>query len=353
MSIDIKPTIAILFGGASPEYAVSLQSAAAVIAHIDSRYYDIILLGIDRSGRWFLYEGDIQHIRDDTWQEQECCRSAIVSPDRGTHGILVLDGQAPRTLRLDACLPVLHGSNGEDGTVQGLLELAGVPIIGCGSASSAICMDKDAAHTLVASAGIAVPRGCTLSRPGDIERAREAAAAIGYPLIVKPLRGGSSLGISVVHRDEELAAALHTAEAYDQRVLLEEMIEGIEVGCAILGWDDRTLAGRVDEIELRGDFFDFYEKYHLDTARIHMPARIDTDQEEAVRHTALRIYQLLGCSGFARVDMFLRKDGSLLFNEVNTIPGFTEHSRYPHMLAGIGLSFAEVIAYLLKGVTGV
>ncbi len=342
-----KYTIAVLFGGCSTEYPVSLESAHAVVSHLDRGKYIPVLLGITRDGRWFLYDGPADALLDDTWHaDARHCTPALISPDRGLHGLMTVAPAGITTIRLDAAFPVLHGKNGEDGTVQGLLELAGIPIVGCGSLASAVCMDKEVAHTLAAAAGVAVPSSASFRAGEDFALLPLRTAALRYPLFVKPARSGSSFGISRVERPEDLNAAVEAALAHDGKVLLEEAVPGFEVGCAVLGTDTLTL-GRVDEIELSGGFFDYTEKYHLITSAIHMPARISPDTEAKIQAAAWRIYRALECSGFARVDLFLTPDEQIVFNEVNTIPGFTAHSRFPNMMKGIGLAFTPLLDKLI------
>lgn len=346
--MDTRKKIAVLFGGCSSEYEVSLQSVSAVLANIDREKYEPVPIGIDRNGKWFLYEGDEDKIAEDTWQRERALYPAVVSPDRRLHGLLVFGrrGQGITELPLDAAFPVLHGKNGEDGTVQGVLELAGIPVAGCGTLASAVGMDKDMAHRLAAAAGVPVPRSVLLEAQESPEKVREAAAALGYPLFVKPLRAGSSFGITKVMEPGQLDKAVELAFSHDSVVLLEEMISGFEVGCAVLG--NTTLQiGEVDEIQLSEGFFDYTEKYTLKTSQIHVPARISAKKAEEIKRTAAKIYRSLGCRGFARVDMFLTPEGTIYFNEVNTIPGFTEHSRYPGMMRAAGMSFGEIVERLI------
>ncbi len=342
--------IAVFFGGCSTEYEVSLQSACSVIQNINPEKYSVILIGIDRNtGKWFWYQGSIEDIALDRWQTKENCRPVFPSLDRTVHGICYAEGTEIKTISLSGALPILHGKNGEDGTLQGLLELMGVPVIGCGLLSSALCMDKDLAHQIVRMGGIKAARSVVLEDSRQIEEKEdiwEKAREIGYPLFVKPVRSGSSFGITKVQSKEQLIPAIWEAFQHDSTVILEEMIEGFEVGCAVLGTSEPVI-GEVDEIELSDGFFDFTEKYTLKTSSIHVPARITAEKAEEIKETALQIYRLLRCSGFARVDMFLTPEGEIYFNEVNTIPGFTSHSRYPNMLKEAGLSFAEVIERLL------
>lgn len=341
-----KKTIAILFGGCSPEYNVSLQSAHAVISHIDASAYEIILIGITKEGDWYLYEGALDNISSDVWHK-DCCTSIAISPNRTDAVILKLLENHVEKIHIDFVLPILHGKNGEDGTVQGLFELAGIPVIGCGILSSALCMDKDRAHKLAHTAGVSVPRAYVLTNEAEISAAYSFAESIGYPLFVKPVKAGSSFGITKVNSAVELPSAIHTAFSYDDSVIIEQNIAGIEVGCAIVG-NNMLTVGEVDEIELSEGFFDFTEKYTLKTSAIHVPARIDENTTVRIKETAKAIYRALDCRDFARVDMFLTESGEIFFNEVNTIPGFTSHSRFPNMLKATGMTFSEIINAILE-----
>lgn len=342
----MKKTVAVIFGGRSSEYGVSLESAHAVLTHLDQAKYREIPVGITKQGDWFRYNGPYDHIPADTWMlDRQQLVPVTITNSYSVHGLIEMRNVGISVVHLDLAFPVLHGKNGEDGTVQGLLELAGIPVVGCGTLASALCMDKDRAHRLVEAAGVAVPKAVTI-RQAEREQLEAKAASLRYPLFVKPVRAGSSFGISKVFHPEELTEAASHAFLHDDTILLEENVEGFEVGCAVLGSDTLTV-GRVDEIELRQGFFDYTEKYTLETAAIHMPARISPQCERRIQETAKHIFRVLGCSGFARVDLFLRPDGQLVFNEVNTIPGFTAHSRYPNMLRGIGLDFSQMLEKLL------
>lgn len=347
MKPSLKQTIAILFGGCSSEYSVSLSSAHAVIQNLDKQKYMPIPIGISQNGQWYYFHGDIDKLLTDTWCNPEDCTPATLSPDKSQHGLLLLEDHIVRTIKLDAVFPVLHGKNGEDGTLQGMVELSGIPLIGCGTLPSALCMDKDRAHKLVAASGIRVPLSLRLTSSSQTPKAANFAEQIGYPLFVKPVKAGSSYGITKVPNENALAQAILLAFEYDNEVLLEEAIEGFEVGCAIIGTEILTV-GEVDEIELSGGFFDFTEKYTLKTSDIHVPARIDKTISNTIKETAKRIYQILGCRIFARVDMFLTPDGEIVFNEVNTIPGFTEHSRFPGMLKAAGYSFPQILDTIIE-----
>lgn len=374
-----KQNVLIFFGGCSSEYSVSLSSASGVILNLDRSRYNPITVGITREGKWYYYTGSTEKILDDAWENEEDCTPAVLSPSRGDRCLFLLKDTGTERIPVDIALPVLHGRNGEDGTLQGLLELAGIPLAGCGALASALCMDKDRAHKLVGLAGIRVPRALVLEErtqtdslqmpvaqaqaiseqipetqaasglayETQIQAASDFAREIGYPLYVKPVRAGSSYGVTKVNTPDELLPAVSLAFQHDSFVILEENIEGFEVGCAVLGSSD-LIVGEVDEIELSGGFFDFTEKYTLKTSAIHVPARISPEKSAEIKETAIRIYRALGCSGFARVDLFLTPAGEIVFNEVNTIPGFTAHSRYPGMMKAAGYTFTEILTMILE-----
>lgn len=342
-----KKKIAVIFGGNSTEYEVSLWSAYSVLENVSADKFDIVSIGITRCGEWYHYKGENEKISNNTWFEDERNLSPVaVSFNRSVKGFLEFSENKFNVLKVDLVFPVLHGRNGEDGTLQGLFELAGIPVVGCGTLSSALCMDKDRAHKLVSLAGIAVPKSVTFMRYKKEAALQEIERELIYPLFVKPVRAGSSFGISKITEEKELDAAVELAFEHDTEVIVEEAIDGFEVGCAVLGLDD-LIVGRVDEIELSKGFFDYTEKYTLKSSKIYMPARIDAEAEKRIQDAAKIIYTALGCSGFARVDMFYTPSGKIVFNEVNTIPGLTSHSRYPNMMKGIGLSFAQMLDKLL------
>ena len=340
-----RKQILVLFGGCSTEYDVSLQSAAGVLSHFPD-WCEAVTVGITREGKWLYYTGPLSAIHEDTWQREEGCVPCALSPDRGGGELVLLDGER-RRIRLDAVFPVLHGKNGEDGTVQGMAELAGIPVIGCGTLASALCMDKDRAHKLASLAGVRVPKGAVFPKGSAREEVLKEAEVLGWPVFVKPVRAGSSFGIARAARAEELWPAVEEAFRHDDEVILEEAIPGFEVGCAVMGSRD-LITGQVDEIELSGGFFDYEEKYTLKTSAIHCPARISRERAAEVRETAKKVYRALGCRVFARVDLFLTPEGEIVFNEVNTIPGFTSHSRYPNMMKADGLEFSALVDRLVR-----
>jgi D-alanine--(R)-lactate ligase len=322
-------TIAIVFGGCSEEHDVSVKSATEIAANIDTQKYEPIYVGITKSGAWNLCA---QPSPD--W-EVDACGRAVISPDRETHGLLVADG---RVVHVDAVFPVLHGTMGEDGAVQGLLELSGIPYVGCDIPSSAICMDKSLAYAVARSAGITTPEFWVIDG---------TETALPYPVFVKPARSGSSFGVTKVDCADELAGAVAAARRYDDKVLIERAVRGVEVGCAVLGNGADLVVGEVDHIELRHGFFRIHQEaapeQGSENAVITVPADLPHAQRDEIRDTAKAIYTALGCFGLARVDMFLQDDGRVVLNEVNTLPGFTSYSRYPRMMAAAGISLADVI----------
>lgn len=366
-----KLKIAVLFGGCSEEHDISVKSAQEIAKQIDPARYEPFFIGITRAGSWLACEKPCPD-----WEQRECF-PVTISPDRTVHGLTFVKDNSYQTLYIDVVFPILHGKMGEDGAIQGLLELSGIPYIGCDIASSALCMDKSLAYMAVKNAGIAVPEfrivhpdaymsngysrpaDCTLnghSFPADCTD--DAASRItvqdmpAYPVFVKPARSGSSFGVSKVHDQVELHAAIKTARRYDDKILIEEAVFGTEVGCAVLEKDGTLVVGEIDQITLSHGFFRIHQENApengSENASFTVPADIPQEKQNELKETAKAIYRALGCRGLARVDMFLRKDGSILLNEVNTLPGFTSYSRYPRMMKAAGISVSEVIDSLIS-----
>jgi len=331
-----KLRVAIIFGGCSEEHSISVKSAGEVAKNLDTEKYEPFYVGITKSGAWKLCDDVDAH-----WENNNC-RQAMLSPDRGVHGLLVLEHEEYKTIRLDVVLPVLHGKLGEDGAMQGLLELSGIPYAGCNIQSSALCMDKSLAYTVVKNAGIATPNFWIITPDEDIDADR-----FTYPVFVKPARSGSSFGVSKVSGKEKLPDAVDAARQYDSKVLIEEAVVGSEVGCAVLGNDPDLATGEPDQISLSHGFFRIHQEDKPESgsenASIAVPADISAAARSLVQQTAKAIYRALGCGGLARVDMFLKEDGTVMLNEVNTFPGLTTYSRYPRMMAAAGLPMREVI----------
>jgi D-alanine--(R)-lactate ligase len=340
-----RPRVAILFGGCSEEHDVSVKSAIEVAASIDTHKYEPIYIGITKTGLWKLCERP-----HPDWEGGEG-RRAVISPDRATHGLLVGERGECRTVHIDAVFPVLHGKSGEDGAVQGLLELSGIPFVGCDIQSSAICMDKSLAYVVARNAGLDTPAFSVMDG-ADIAAPNELA----YPIFVKPARSGSSFGVTRVECADELDAAISTAREYDSKVVIEQRIFGSEVGCAVLGNGADLFVGAVDQIELLHGFFRIHQEAEpeqgSENAAVTVPANLPEAKREEIRATAKSVYMALGCEGLARVDMFLQEDGRIVLNEVNTLPGFTTYSRYPRMMAAAGLGRSELIDRLIASAMG-
>lgn len=328
--------VGVIFGGSGEEHPISVKSAREVAKHLDADKYEPFYIGITKSGAWKLCDGP-----DADW-EDGTARPAVLSPDRSIPGLLVLDQGRYETVSLDLVVPVLHGKFGEDGAIQGLLELSGIPYAGCDIQSSVLCMDKSLTYIVARGTGIATPNFWTVTPDEGIDTDQ-----LTYPIFVKPARSGSSFGVTKVSRGEALQSAVQTARQYDSKVVIEEAVVGSEVGCAIHGNDLDLFAGEVDQIALSDGFFRIHQEREpergSDNATVIVPANISADSRSRVQDTAKTIYRALGCRGLARVDMFLTDDGQVVLNEVNTLPGMTSYSRYPRMMAAAGLPFADVI----------
>jgi D-alanine--(R)-lactate ligase len=335
-----KLLLAVLFGGCFEEHEVSVKSAIEVSNNIDTQKYEPIYIGITKTGAWKLCEKPCVD-----WETRDCC-PVVLSPDRATHGLLVLKHSQYQVQRVDVVFPVLHGRSGEDGSVQGLLELAKIPYVGCDIQSSAICMDKSLTYVVARSAGIATPHYWVLDHGDTV-----GAGAFVYPVFVKPARSGSSFGVTKVEGDDELDDAIRTARHYDGKVLIEQAIAGTEVGCAVLGNDADLIVGEIDHISLAHGLFRIHQESEPEkgskNATITLPADLPAEARKHIQETAKAIYKALGCRGLARVDMFLQGDGRAVLNEVNTLPGFTSYSRYPRMMEAAGMALPQLIDRLI------
>ena len=345
-----KKTAAIIFGGESSEYEVSLMSSAFIINNIDREKYEVVTLGITKDGRWYLYTGNTESIADGTWINNPENVSAFISPDKNTGGIVVLDKNGTRIIKLDVIFPVLHGKNGEDGTIQGLFKMSGIPYAGCNTLSSAVCMDKAVTHTLLSAANIEQAHYLWFysdrfeSDPDKIKN--KIMARFDFPIFVKPANAGSSVGVSKVTKAEELDAAIIKAAKEDIKVIVEEGIIGQEVECAVLGNRDAK-ASVIGEIGASAEFYDYDDKYKNGTSQTFIPARISDETAEEIRQIAVRAYRYLGCGGLSRVDFFVKEDGKVILNEINTLPGFTSISMYPKLWAATGIDAKELIEQLI------
>lgn len=346
-----KKALAVIFGGASSEHEVSLMSAASILQNLSSEKYDVYKIGITKAGKWLLYTGGLSKLTDGTWEDPRDTVPAFLSPDSSVHGLVVLRDGGAETIRLDAVFPALHGKNGEDGTIQGLLELSGIPYVGCDTLSSAVCMDKAVTHTLLSAANIEQAHYLWFyadrfdAAPDVIKN--KIKARLDFPVFVKPANAGSSVGVSRVDRAEDLDAAIRKAAKEDKKVIVEAGIVGQEVECAVLGNRDAE-ASLVGEIGASAQFYDYDDKYINGTSQLFIPARIDEETAQKIREIAVRAYRLLGCSGLARVDFFVTEgDRRVVLNEINTLPGFTSISMYPKLWMAMGLTYGELLDKLI------
>jgi D-alanine-D-alanine ligase len=354
-----RTRVAVVFGGRSSEHAISCISAGSVLRAIDRGRYDVVAIGITPDGRWVALPDDPTaleaHGRELPSVDEKAGPAIAIAGDPRVGGLVVLEpGEGPALLDgVDVVFPLLHGPFGEDGTVQGLLELAGIPYVGSGVLASAVSMDKEFMKLVLAARGlpvgryVAVPDRRWQTDPAGV---REEVASLGWPVFVKPARGGSSLGISKVESLAELDAAVAHAREHDPKVMVEALVAGREIECAVVG----GLAGALPEASLPAEvrvahgWYDFDAKYLEDATEFDVPADLSDELSERVRELAVTAFTALDCEGLARVDFFLTHGDSLVVNEVNTMPGFTPSSMYPRMWAASGLDYPALVDRLLQ-----
>ena len=346
-----RQKLCVIFGGVTPEHDVSLRSAASVLRNISPERYEVYAVGITRDGRW-LYCEDVrpETLEDGSWQMSSIV-PVIISPDRSVHGLTIYGGDGVRHVTLDCVFHVMHGCNGEDGSMQGLFELAGLPYVGCDVLSSAASMDKATTKILTDRIGIRQAGYVTVFRSelqNDIDAViKQIEGAFAYPVFVKPSATGSSVGAAKAKDRAQLVAALHDAARFDVKIIVEEYIDGYEIEVAVLG-NDNPVASCCGQINPCREFYSYEAKYLDNASETLIPARIPAETADFVRNNAVRIYKNLGCSGLSRVDFFVRKsDGEVIFNEINTIPGFTSISMYAKLFAHDGIPFPELIDRLV------
>jgi D-alanine-D-alanine ligase len=354
--------VAVVFGGRSSEHAVSCSTAASVLRALDRDRYDVVPIGIAKDGHWVLVADDPEPLELRPGQRPEVSTDGpgvLVPTSTANRNLTVLEpGEVPRSLGdVDVVLPLLHGPFGEDGTLQGLLELADVPYVGSGVFASAAAMDKQFMKVLLAGAGLPIGPHVVISDTEwqrDPAAAQESVAALGWPVFVKPARAGSSMGVSKVRGPDDLAAAVEAAREHDPKVVVEAALVGREIECGVLEslTGDAPQASPLGEIEVLGgshEFYDFDAKYldeeHL---RLTCPADLPDEVAEQIAGFAIRSFQALGCEGLARVDFFLTESGEVVVNEVNTMPGFTPVSMFPLMWATAGLDYPALVDRLLQ-----
>ena len=348
----VKLNVCVLFGGMSPEHAVSLRSAESVLNNMNPEKYNIFPVGIAQNGDWILYgSNDYSKLPTGEWLNCPDNRRAAISPIRG-QGLLIFEGDCVVREMIEIVFPVLHGENGEDGIVQGLLELAGIPYVGPHVAASAVAMDKTLTKLVADNAGISQADWLLVHDHEVNNHLQQVVIRVEekfqYPVFVKPAGTGSSVGVSKATDRESLTRALVHAAQYDSKILVEEFIHGREVEVAVMG-NSSPVASICGEIDSGADFYDYDAKYVTDTSVAYIPARIPEDVEEFVREQAVKIYSAIGCYGMSRVDFFVTyEDNRVVFNEINTIPGFTSISMYPKLFAASGIPYDEIIDNLLQ-----
>ncbi len=347
-----KLSVCVLFGGISPEHEVSLRSAESVLQNLNPEKYNIVPVGITKDGDWILYGGkDYSQLPTGQWLQCPDNRRATISPIRG-QGLLCFEGDCVVREQIDVVFPVLHGENGEDGAMQGLLQMAGIPYVGPHVAESAVAMDKTLTKLVADNAG--VPQAAwMLIRASELPNRMEnilnqVESRFQYPVFVKPAGTGSSVGVSKAMDRQQLENALNKAGVYDEKILVEEFIHGREVEVAVMG-NQSPVASICGEIDSGAEFYDYDAKYVTDTSVAYIPARIDEDVAEQVREQAVKIYSAIGCKGLSRVDFFVTyEDNRIVFNEINTLPGFTSISMYPKLFDASGIPYEELLDELLK-----
>lgn len=345
-----KIRVGVIFGGRSAEHEVSLQSAKNIVDAIDRQQFDVVLLGIDKQGSWYLHDAATYLLHGDDPARialNGSTREIALLPGRRQHPLRQAD--RPDTLfQLDVIFPIIHGTLGEDGSLQGLLRMANLPYVGSDVLGSAISMDKDIAKRLLRDAGLAVAPFLTFTRARrDGIRFDQVTASLGLPLFVKPANQGSSVGVSKVTSRQSFEQALALAFSFDHKVLIETAIVGRELECAVLG-NDEPEASVCGEVVLNDSFYSYHTKYINETgAQVVVPAVISQAVSDEIRRIALRAFSALNCAGMARVDVFLTPDGKVVVNEVNTLPGFTNISMYPKLWQASGLPYTELITRLI------
>jgi len=347
-----KLRVGLIFGGKSAEHEVSIHSAKNIYDALDKKKYEVTLIGIDKQGRWRFGNRNFLARAKDKLLPEIASGSAhdtiAATPQSGGGALVYLERKNAAPVAIDVAFPVLHGTFGEDGTVQGLLKLAGIPFVGAGVLGSAVGMDKDAMKRLLRDAGIPIAKFITVR---DVEASRldfkKVVREIGLPLFIKPANLGSSVGIHKVKRAKEFLPAVRDAFRYDRKILMEECVTGRELECSVLG-NDNPVASVPGEVIPKHEFYSYEAKY-LDPegARLEMPARLPPRVAKKIRELAVRTFRTLYLEGMARVDFFLRKNGDVLVNEVNTIPGFTNISMYPKMWEASGVSQAKLVDKLI------
>ncbi len=345
-----KIKAAVIFGGTSKEYKLSLASAAEVIRNIPEDKYEVICIGITRKGRWLFYPGDVDAIASGEWELNPDCTSAIISPDPLHRGIITIENGETSVKKIDVVFPVLIGRKSGDGSLQGLLNMSGIPYVGCGLLASASCMDKSHTHMVLDDYGIKTAKWelITQREINSIdERCAEIAAEMGFPLIVKPANSGSSVGSSIAEDADSLAAAVKLAFLNDNKVIVEKYVSGRKLEAAVFGYDN-PFSSYIGEILSVDKVYDPTEVNKSSGDDLVIPADLPMELMNDIRAVAVKAFKALGCKGMARIDFFLTDDGELLLNKVGTTPGLRKNSVYPKLMEHLGMSRPYLMDKLME-----
>lgn len=346
-----KINVAVIFGGNSSEHDVSLVSAYNVIKNIPTEKYEITCVGITKKGTWLYYPGSYESIPNGEWESNPDCTHCILSVDPIHKGLLMLDNGNYYHRKLDVIFPVLHGKNGEDGTIQGIFELSQIPYVGCGVLASASCMDKSFTHMILEQNGIKTAKFETVLYANILELENEIdriEKSLTYPMFVKPANAGSSIGVSKAKDRPSLMKAIHLAFNHDSKVVIEETIIGRETEIAVFGFNDliASVPGEIETVSTY-DLYDYKAKYEDNSTILHIPADFDEVTTKKLQETAKKAYKAMGCQGLSRCDFFVLEDGEVIINEINTLPGFTPISMYPKLMNEIGIDYQTLLDNLL------
>lgn len=343
--------ICILFGGVSPEHEISLMSAKNVIDGLNKSKYEIYPVGITKKGEWFLYSGDIREIATGEWENDNDNKSnAILSPDRTHKGLIVIKDNKIKNLHCDLIFPVLHGTNGEDGTIQGLIQISGIPLVGPELLPSCVCMNKILTKMVLNDHGIPQAKFVGINK-SEIRNSEKIVNRIenefDYPIFIKPSASGSSVGAHIVHNNPELLPAIRDALKYDDIALVEEYIKGHDFECAMIGNEEVIVSG-IGEILSGNEFYDYKAKYTDGVSNVLVKARLDQDKIQRMQEMSKKAYKALYLNGFCRADFMIEeKSGRILLNEINTIPGCTKYSLFPSLFAESGIEWTRLLDKLI------
>lgn len=349
----MKTKICIIFGGESTEYEISLKSAYSVICNLNKELYDIITVGIDRNGKWYYYDGSYDNIINDSWYDDTLRETSILHGSKTPCLIKFNNDGTYEKEFFDVAFPVLHGKNGEDGTIQGLFELSSIKYVGVGVIASSTGMDKTFSKIMFENAGIPQANWIVITND-DMDfldsKIEEIEAVLKYPVFIKPANAGSSIGIGKAKCREELISAISEAFKFDKKILVEEFLKGHEVECAVLGSGNNITASCVGEIVASQEFYTYDAKYSSDsTSELHIPAKIETRYSDMIREYAIKAFKALDGKGLSRVDFFVDEEKDMVFiNEINTMPGFTNISMYPKLMEASGIPYDKLLDHLIE-----